>query len=361
MKHKLAFVVVLFSVFTFGQIQPTYPPTYYSTATGSGYTLKTQLHNIIDGHIDLQYGGLYVTYETSDVDKFYENDGTVLDMYSENPTGTDPYNYSISDSGKRCGNYSKESDCYNREHIIPQSVFGSVQPMYSDAHFITPTDGTVNGVRSNHPHGLVASASKTTLNGSKLGSSGVIGYSGTVFEPIDEFKGDIARMYLYFATRYEDTVAGYNYDMFNNTSNQVFTVAFLNLLVTWHEQDPVNDREMTRNNAIFARQRNRNPFIDYPEWVRKIWGPSLGKETFDTILANVSVYPNPSKSNEINIETENELEKIQLVNINGQLIQKIDHPKSKQKVITLENLKQGVYFLKLDSFDKSVTKKIVIN
>jgi endonuclease I len=80
--------------------------------------------------------------------------------------------------------------------------------MVSDAHFITPTDGK-NGQRSNYPHGTVGSATWTSLNGSKVGQSSVAGYSATVFEPIDEFKGDIARMYFYFVTRYENTVSGY--------------------------------------------------------------------------------------------------------------------------------------------------------
>ena len=143
--------------------------------------------------------------------------------------------------------------------------------MVSDAHFITPTDGKVNGQRSNYQHGNVATATWTSLNGGKLGSSGVSGYSGTVFEPINDFKGDIARMYFYFATRYENTVAGYNYAMFNNTSNQVFTTAFLNQLLAWHNQDPVSAREIARNNAIYARQNNRNPFIDNPTYVTEIW------------------------------------------------------------------------------------------
>jgi hypothetical protein len=89
------------------------PAAYYNNATGSGYVLKTQLYNIIKDHTVNDYAGLYVTYETSDIDNFYENDGTVLDMYSENPAGTDPYNYTIA-STQRCGNYSNEGDCYNR-------------------------------------------------------------------------------------------------------------------------------------------------------------------------------------------------------------------------------------------------------
>lgn len=269
MKLKLHFFALLFSLYSFAQI----PAGYYTTASGTGYTLKTQLYNIIKGHTDNGYAGLYVTYQTSDRDYYYENDGTVLDMYSENPSGIDPYTYS-SGTTDRCGNYSVEGDCYNREHIIPQSVFNENAPMVSDAHSITPTDGKVNGLRSAFPHGIVASASQTTLNGSKLGSSGVSGYSGTVFEPIDEFKGDIARMYFYFATRYENTVSGYSFAMFNNTSDQVFTTAFLNMLLTWHAQDPVNAREIARNNAIYERQNNRNPYIDHPEYVQAIWNPN---------------------------------------------------------------------------------------
>ncbi|BDU27341.1 hypothetical protein FLGSB24_40850 [Flavobacterium sp. GSB-24] len=264
----------MFTAVGFAQI----PSGYYNTATGTGYTLKTQLYNIIKGHTDNGYAGLYTTYQTSDVDNFYENDGTVLDMYSENPSGTDPYNYSTG-STQRCGSYSVEGDCYNREHIIPQSVFNEQSPMVADAHFITPTDGKVNGIRSNYPHGTVSSVTYTSQNGSKLGSSSVSGYSGTVFEPINAFKGDIARMYFYFATRYENTVAGYSYAMFDGSSNKVFTTAFLNTLLAWHAQDPVSAREIARNNAIYARQGNRNPYIDHPEYVNQIWGGTSSTDT----------------------------------------------------------------------------------
>ncbi|TRX16669.1 endonuclease [Flavobacterium franklandianum] len=290
MNLKLLFTALLFSLISYAQV----PAGYYSTATGTGYTLKTNLYNIIKGHIDNGYGGLYTTYQTSDIDNFYENDGTVLDMYSENPTSVDPYNYSIA-STQRCGNYSAEGDCYNREHIIPQSVFGSNAPMVSDAHSITPTDGKVNGMRSNYPHGTVGSVSWTSKNGSKLGSSAIAGYSGNIFEPLDEFKGDIARMYFYFATRYENTVAGYSFPMFNGTTDQVFTTSFLNMLLTWHAQDPVNAREITRNNAIYARQNNRNPYIDHPEYVQAVWNPVADTQT-PTAATNLVVTGTTSSS-----------------------------------------------------------------
>jgi len=274
MKKIYSFFLLLVITASFAQI----PSGYYNTATGTGYTLKTQLYNIIKGHTDNGYAGLYTTYQTSDVDNFYENDGTVLDMYSENPSGTDPYNYSTGTT-QRCGSYSVEGDCYNREHIIPQSVFNEQSPMVADAHFITPTDGKVNGIRSNYPHGTVASATYTSQNGGKLGSSSVSGYSGTVFEPVNAFKGDIARMYFYFATRYENTVSGYSYAMFDGSSNKVFTTAFLNLLLAWNAQDPVSAREIARNNAIYARQNNRNPYIDHPEYVNQIWGGTPSGDT----------------------------------------------------------------------------------
>jgi endonuclease I/chitodextrinase len=266
MKTKFTLWALLCFIIGYSQA----PTGYYNTATGTGYTLKTQLYNIIKGHTDRGYSGLWTTYSTSDRDNQYENDNSIFDIYSENPTGVDPYKYTYGTS--QCGTYSVEGNCYNREHIVPQSVFNSSAPMVSDAHHIPPTDGKVNGIRSNYPHGNVATATWTSLNGSKLGSSAVSGYTGTVFEPNAAFKGDIARMYFYFATRYENTIASYPFDMFNGTSNQVFTTAFRDMLLQWHAADPVSSREIARNNAIYVRQGNRNPFIDNPNYVNLIWG-----------------------------------------------------------------------------------------
>ena len=278
MKKKITLLAFLCSILSMAQA----PTGYYSTATGTGYTLKTQLYNIIKGHTDRGYSGLWTTYQTSDRDNQYENDNSIIDVYSENPTGTDPYVYQYSTN--QCGTYSVEGNCYNREHMIPQSVFAEAAPMVSDAHFIPPTDGKVNGMRSNYPHGTVANATWTSLNGGKLGSSSVAGYTGTVFEPINEFKGDIARMYFYFATRYENTVAGYtSYAMFNGTSNQVFSTVFRDMLLAWHAADPVSAREIARNNAIYTRQGNRNPFIDNPSYVNMIWGGGPADTTAPTV------------------------------------------------------------------------------
>jgi endonuclease I len=282
MKTRLFLATFLLSIYSLAQI----PPNYYTTATGTGYTLKTQLYNKIKGHINRGYTGLWTTYATSDRDNQYENDNTIFDLYSENPTGPDPVTFVYKTN--RCGTYTDEGFCYNREHIVPQSIFDLASPMNSDAHFIPPVDGYVNNMRSDNPHGNVAVAIWTSRNGSKSGTSAVPGYTGTVFEPLNDFKGDIARMYFYFATRYENTVATYTtYPMFNGTNNQVFTTDFLTMLVSWHNQDPVSAREIARNNAIYARQNNRNPFIDHPEYVGLIWGAAVPDTQAPTVPMNL--------------------------------------------------------------------------
>ncbi|HCR78093.1 MAG TPA: endonuclease I [Chryseobacterium sp.] len=249
------------------------PSGYYNSANGlSGASLKTALSTIItNGHLDKGYNGLWTAYKTTDIDKNYENDGSILDIYSEKPVGTDPYKFTPVTN--QCGTYSVEGNCYNREHIIPQSFFNEASPMVSDIHFIRATDGKVNGMRSNYPFGKVGTATFTSKNGSKLGNSVSSGFSGTVFEPIDEFKGDVARMVFYFVTRYQSKLSTFT------SGNMLGSSAFpglqtweLNVLLAWHNQDPVSQAEINRNNASYTYQGNRNPFIDNPSWVNTIWG-----------------------------------------------------------------------------------------
>jgi len=379
MKKLYTIFAILSVVVGFAQV----PAGYYNSANGTGYTLKTQLRKIIDNtsdglspefsHNDQGYDAFDAFTAVHDLDIYYENDGTILDVYSENPSGSDPYNYTP--TVDECGNYDSEADCYNKEHVIPQSIFSQNNPMRGDAHHLLPTDGRVNGFRSNFPFGYVGSnlisqsgISNPTMNGSKLGNNintGLFsGYSGTVFEPINEFKGDIARIYFYFITRYELQVTGWTYAMFNGTSNQVLTDTFLYTMINWHLNDPVSQKEIDRNNAIFAYQNNRNPFIDNPNFVCLIWPAqcaTLSSDSFE-LTSNISIYPNPTKDNKINIISDVELSEIELINVNGQIVQKISKPNSIQNVYTLENLPQGFYFVKLTSTDnQTATKKILVN
>ncbi|MEL0633824.1 endonuclease [Pseudoalteromonas carrageenovora] len=260
-----------------GGTNPT-PTGYYVTTQGlSGYALKTELYNIIKNHSSQGYSAIWNFYDSSARDKYFENDNSILDMYSEKPNGSDSYTYTaVSD---QCGNYSGEGNCYNREHSFPKSWFGGTnEPMNSDVHHIYATDGYVNSKRSNFPFGEVASATFTSTNGSKLGSAASsINYSGTVFEPIDEFKGDFARAYFYMATRYENVIGSWQNNttasnaVLNGSSNQVFESWVVTMLLNWHNADPVSQMELDRNQAAFDFQGNRNPYIDHPEFIEMIW------------------------------------------------------------------------------------------
>jgi len=291
MKH-LYILAILISSLSYGQI----PSNYYDSANGlSGYALKTQLKTITsNGHQSRSYDQLYDGdgisgsngYEDTHSDTAvssgtnYENDGTILDMYSERPFGPDSYNYTHGNN--QCGNQNSEGDCYNREHLVPQSSFDGDFPMQSDIHHVIPSDGRVNNFRGSLVFGNVASTNWASTNGSKRGSSAMSGYSGTVFEPIDEFKGDIARALLYFAVRYENTVKSYSsfamFDGSDENENAFFPWA-IELLLDWHNNvDPVDQRERDRNNAAYDFQNNANPFVDHPEYASMIWNPVTDTE-----------------------------------------------------------------------------------
>ena len=383
MKKNYFLTILLISVSGIAQI----PLNYYSSATGTGYALKTQLKTIItNGHVDKGYGsgtnqtnnGLWSAYGTTDRDNGigYENDNTIVDIYSENPTGVDSYNFNFNTASGgnngQCGNYTGEGNCYNREHLIPQSYFGSTGIMRNDVQHIYPTDGKVNAIHNDFAFGKVGVPSVVSLNGSKLGSALNSGYSagftGTVFEPIDEFKGDVARVYFYFATRYEDQMATFytNYPtpdcrvMFDGTANQVFSPTFLNILLTWNAQDPVSTKEVLRNNASYIHQGNRNPYIDNNSYLTTIWGSPLSLDSFE-LNSNINIFPNPTSSNNVNITSDVIIESIELININGQIIRKIENPSFENKTYQLTDLTQGFFFLKIKSDNQFVTKKIMVN
>lgn len=245
--------------------------SYYDGTKGlSGYTLKSAVKQIISkDHYDRGYDSLLDIYFQSDADREFDNDGSIVDIYSENPYGPDAYTYK--DRHQACGNYSQEADCFNREHLFPQSIFNKRSPMRNDFFQVYATDGYVNNRRGSLPFGEVSHAEWISENGCKVGSNNFGSYRGRVFEPIDAFKGDIARALLYFGTRYEDDIGNWHHDMLNGSSDQVYQDWFIELLIKWHHQDPVSAHEINRNNVGFEYQGNRNPFIDHPEWVDLIW------------------------------------------------------------------------------------------
>jgi len=259
------------------------PAGYYDAASGkTGTDLQQALHDIIDNHTAQSYTYLWTAFQSTDK----KDDGYVWDMYSDIPGGSPVYNYTFVTD--QCVNYSGEGDCYNREHSFPKSWFNDATPMYTDLFHLYPTDGYVNGRRNNYPYGETDHPTWTSTNGSKLGPCDYQGYNGTIFEPIDEYKGDLARTYFYMATRYygEDS-AWPGSEMVDGAQPLPWA---LTMLMEWHRNDPVSSKETDRNNAVYAIQKNRNPFIDHPEFVDAIWGEVVEpKDTVAPLIDSLEV------------------------------------------------------------------------
>lgn len=290
---KVLLPIILFSSSIFAQA----PAGYYNGTTGlTGFALKSKLHDIISiKNISWNYGDLTNYYNQTDLDVYYDHDASnttlLLDMYSEIPSGPDAYEYT---TANLIGSSSGEGLGWNREHMMPQSTFYSNYPMYSDLFYVVPTDAKINQLRSNYPYGISTTTPSnvfyTFTNSSKIGRSAIPNYvyTGRVYEPIDEFKGDVARSLLYFAVRYEGKLGTFKFNNNTNpasdtnpldgTEEKAFDDAYIAMLLQWHTQDPVSQREIDRNNSVYAIQKNRNPFIDNPQWVNAIWG-----QTPDTV------------------------------------------------------------------------------
>ena len=261
-RHSMSASAALVLSFILGAVSHAEAPAgYYRSCEGkSGRALLVALRDVISDHHNVGYDGLWSVYRTSDV----RPNGKIWDMYS-----TVEFSYGT----KQCGNYKNVGDCYNREHSFPKSWFKEASPMKSDAFHVYPTDGKVNGQRSNHPYGECeggTSAGAKALG--RLGRSTFPGYSGTVFEPDDEYKGDFARTYFYMAACYNDRISGWSSPMLAGNNYPCYTTWAVNLLLKWHRQDTVSKKETDRNDAVYSYQDNRNPFIDHPELVEYIWG-----------------------------------------------------------------------------------------
>ena len=242
------------------------PSGYYSAADNKkGSALLSALQGCIDNHTVLSYSSLKNYYDDTD----FTSEGYIWDMYST-------CEFTLSDNS---GNNGVVCGMWNKEHSIPQSWFGEASPMKSDLFHVYPTDARVNNARSNYPFG--ETSNRSAIAGSSkalgyLGTSNFSGYSGTVFEPVDQYKGDFARTYFYMVARYLDknfnkSDNGKVVFTYSNSTTGLTTYA-VNLFLKWHRQDPVSQKEIDRNNAVYKHQKNRNPFIDYPYLAEYIWG-----------------------------------------------------------------------------------------
>lgn len=243
---------------------------YYNKMNGkSGASLKAAAKECVKSHQTLEYYDLPNYWQYSDVyPELVNGCKRWWDMYSDAV-----YLIQRGQSGKS----SFSANRMQREHSVPKSWWkqnGSVEytPCYSDMWNLFPSDGAANQAKLNYPLGLTASASfnngVTKVGGAQTGYGGGSRY---VFEPDDEYKGDFARAYMYVATVYDDINWVVNY-MYRKESYPTLVPWAREMLLQWSRRDPVDQKEIDRNNVVEQYQGNRNPFVDFPELAEYIWG-----------------------------------------------------------------------------------------
>jgi len=353
--RKIYLLLLLFPLLVIAQPSAT----YYNAAVGkSDAALKTQLYLIIESHTERSYTNLWTDFQKTDK----KADGKVWDMYS-----TCTFTFGTNQDSGSGG--SAECQFYNREHSFPKSWFKDASPMYTDLFHLYPTDKFVNNQRGNLPFGETNNPTDVYGNGSKRGNSTFSGYSGVVFEPINEYKGDFARSYFYMVTAYENIVNSWNTSNteasphLNSTKYPAFNTWTVDLLLKWNAQDPVSTKETNRNNAVYGIQKNRNPFIDHPELAEYIWGNKKGTpwsltSGIDELKVEFTLSPNPAKDI-LNISTDEQSISCSVFNLNGQLL--LQQTLTNSEVLSVATLNNGMYLLQVQSGNRKTIQKFIIN
>ncbi len=332
--HNLIFVfLTLFVSALYAQI----PTGYYDAAQGkTGEQLKAALHNIIKGHTEYSYKQLWDILSASDEDP--KNHNNVILIY----TG-------ISRAKSKHGGNTGD---WNREHVWAKSHgnFGTTPPAGTDAHHIRPADVRVNGLRGHLDFD----------NGGTLVAGTDSCYKDdNSFEPRDAVKGDVARMIFYMATRYEGDNGEPDLEVVDHVNTYPNPeIGKLSTLLQWNAQDPPDNFERHRNNVIYSDyQRNRNPYIDHPEYIQAIWGgPSAIKKNPELLL---SVYPNPVVDKLFVESGETQTMDFQLFNILGQMVVS-GKIRNGQNQVDLTGTQPGLYFLRLTEENGHWTKQYKI-
>ena len=234
---------------------------YYTSIDGvkGGATLKNALYNLVKNHKK-------ITYNSGTWDAFYSTDrdpvtNRVYDMYSSEV--------------RYFGNKGDKISGMNIEHSVAKSWWGGANNnAYCDLHHLNPSDQTANSRKSNYP--LAELESVTWDNGvTFVGKATINGSSINAYEPCDEYKGDFARTFMYMFTCYQDLTYEYTWMNYENSAYPTLKPWAVELLLRWSKQDPVSEKEVARNNAVYAVQGNRNPYIDYPQLAEYVWGDSV--------------------------------------------------------------------------------------
>lgn len=245
------------------------PASYYRSASGKkDAELKTALHQILYNHKEVSsYQDLPNYFRRTDVyPPGNERYGQWWDMYGNIPL------------------YSNTFWGLHREHSFPKSWWGGsdATPAYVDLNHLYPAEAAANMAKSNYPLGVAQPSKLEFDNGVTRVGYPIVGQGGgaaKVFEPDDEYKGDFARTYFYMVTCYQNLTWRYTYMVSNNTYPTLADWA-IRMLLQWHRDDPVSQKEIDRNEQIYNIQANRNPFIDYPELADYIWGTRKGQPWF---------------------------------------------------------------------------------
>ena len=239
---------------------------YYTSVDGvkGGAELKTALHELIKNHKKISYG----SGEDKTWGAFYTTDAVVengkrrvLDMYSAEK--------------RYFGSKGSAVSGMNIEHSVAKSWWGgNKNNAYCDIHHLNPSDQNANSRKSNYPLGELTSVSWD--NGvTFVGKANIDGSSMNAYEPCDEYKGDFARVFMYMFTCYQDLTWEYTWMNYEKSTYPTLKPWAVKLLLKWHKQDPVSEKEVNRNNAVYVVQGNRNPFVDYPQLADYVWGDSI--------------------------------------------------------------------------------------
>lgn len=328
-------------------------PSYYNGVdlNLTGMSLKNELTSkITSSHSNqISYSQVWTVLKQSDLDPTDSED--VILVYGWDDTDAIEDNDRTRDKDFNGGANTGE---WNREHVFPKSLgtpsLGTSGPG-ADAHNLRPSDVGFNGARGNRQYGM---------------GSGTAGPVGSNWYPGDEWKGDVARIYMYMYIRYTTRCKPGNACVGTPIS---IDLNMVDLLLQWNIDDPVSDFERTRNNVIFNTQGNRNPFIDNAYLATLIWGGADAENVWtelgidnQTALTNISIYPNPSIDGTVNIKFNSTefLQKIETFDISGKLIKSIDSSLIIENTLILKDLTTGIYFLKLTTSTGVLTKKVVI-
>jgi endonuclease I len=230
---------------------PSDPGDYYAPAAGkTGAALKSALHGIIANQTKLSYDQVWNALKDTDQDP--ANTNNVILLYSGRSQSKSTNGGGVND--------------WNREHVWAKSHgdFGTATGPGTDVHHLRPEDVSVNGARGNLDF---------DNGGSTVAECPGCAADGDSFSPRAAVRGDVARMILYMAVRYEGGDGWPNLEPNNSVGNGTAPyIGKLSVLKAWSAADPPDAFEKRRNQVIYETwQHNRNPFIDHPEWVNSIW------------------------------------------------------------------------------------------